>query len=153
MSNAWILALKSSSPLRFTRAARFRQMQTAKFATGKGMQMAWSALALGNLIQFMNTTEQLRRAIAIARERELAKLKSSPLVRRVDAKRGKLVARKLRAKSSQSMLDMGQLARHQPLPRFPDERTKQLFTAYEKRKWTPPTHSPSYKRNTTSSAN
>lgn len=82
----------------------------------------------------MTTTEQLRRAIAIARERELAKLKSNPLIRRVDAKRGKLVARKLRAKSSNSMLDMGEPRGHRRLPLYPDERTKQLFTAYQGRK-------------------
>lgn len=82
----------------------------------------------------MNTTEQLRNAIRITRLRELARLPANKLVRRVDAKRGKAVTRKMRKASSQSMLDMGQMKRHQPLPRFPDERTKQLFSAYDKRK-------------------
>ncbi len=82
----------------------------------------------------MNTTEQLRNALRITRLRELARLPSNKLVRRVDAKRGKSVTRKMRKASSLSMLDMGQTKRHQPLPRFPDERTKQLFNAYDKRK-------------------
>ena len=82
----------------------------------------------------MNTTEQLRNALRITRLRELAKLPSNKLVRRVDAKRGKAVTRKMRKAASLSMLDMGQTKRHQPLPRFPDERTKMLFAAYDKRK-------------------
>ena len=82
----------------------------------------------------MNTVEQLRRAIAIARERELARLRSSPIVRRVDAKRGKIVTRRMRAKSSSSMMDMGEPKGHRRLPLYPDERTKALFTAYNGRK-------------------
>ena len=82
----------------------------------------------------MNTTEQLREALRLGRLRELARLPSNKLVRRVDAKRGKSVTKKMRKASSQSMLDMGQTARHMPLPRYPDERTKSLFNAYEKRK-------------------
>lgn len=82
----------------------------------------------------MNTTEQLRNALHLVRLRELARLPSNKLVRRIDAKRGKIVVRRMRKQSSMSMLDMGQPARHQPLPRFPDERTKSLFNAYEKRK-------------------
>ena len=82
----------------------------------------------------MNTTEQLREALRITRLRELAKLPPNKLVRRVDAKRGKQVTQRMRKAASQSMLDMGQTKRHVPLPRFPDERTKQLFNAYDKRK-------------------
>ena len=82
----------------------------------------------------MNTTEQLREALRLGRLRELAKLPSNKLVRRVDAKRGKAVTQKMRKANSLSMLDRGQTKRHVPLPRFPDERTKQLFTAYDKRK-------------------
>ena len=82
----------------------------------------------------MNTTEQLREALRITRLRELAKLPANKLVRRVDAKRSKSVTRKMRKAASLSMLDMGQTKRHVPLPRFPDERTKQLFSAYDKRK-------------------
>ena len=82
----------------------------------------------------MNTTEQLREALRITRLRELARLPSNKLVRRVDAKRGKAITQRMRKQTSQSMLDMGQTKRHQPLPRYPDERTKQLFTAYDKRK-------------------
>ena len=80
------------------------------------------------------TKEQLREALRITRLRELARLPSNKLVRRVDAKRGKSVTKKMRKASSLSMLDMGQTKGHVPLPRFPDERTKQLFTAYDKRK-------------------
>jgi len=82
----------------------------------------------------MNTTEQLREALRLTRLRELARLPPNKLVRRVDAKRGKSITQRMRKKNSLSMLDMGQTKRHQPLPRFPDERTKQLFTAYDKRK-------------------
>ena len=82
----------------------------------------------------MNTTEQLRNALRITRLRELARLPSNKLVRRVDAKRGKQVTQRMRKANSLSMLDMGQTKRHQPLPRFPDERTKVLFAAYDKRK-------------------
>ena len=82
----------------------------------------------------MNTTEQLREALRLGRLRELAKLPANKLVRRVDAKRGKAITQRMRKKNSLSMLDMGQTKRHQPLPRYPDERTKQLFTAYDKRK-------------------
>ena len=82
----------------------------------------------------MNTTEQLREALRITRLRELAKLPSNKLVRRVDAKRGKQVTQRMRKAASLSMLDMGQTKRHIPLPRFPDERTKVLFNAYDKRK-------------------
>jgi len=82
----------------------------------------------------MNTTEQLREALRLTRLRELARLPPNKLVRRVDAKRGKSVARKMRKAASLSMLDMGQTKRHQPLPRYPDERTKVLFNAYDKRK-------------------
>jgi len=82
----------------------------------------------------MNTTEQLREALRLVRLRELARLPSNKLVRRVDAKRGKAITTKMRKAASLSMLDMGQTKRHIPLPRFPDERTKQLFTAYDKRK-------------------
>lgn len=82
----------------------------------------------------MNTTEQLRNALRITRLRELAKLPANKLVRRVDAKRGKAITQRMRKAASQSMLDMGQTKRHVPLPRFLDERTKQLFTAYDKRK-------------------
>ena len=82
----------------------------------------------------MNTTEQLREALRITRLRELAKLPANKLVRRVDAKRGKAITQRMRKAASLSMLDMGQTKRHVPLPRFPDERTKQLFSAYDKRK-------------------
>ena len=82
----------------------------------------------------MNTTEQLRNALRITRLRELARLPSNKLVRRVDAKRGKAITQRMRKAASLSMLDMGQTKRHIPLPRYPDERTKQLFTAYDKRK-------------------
>ena len=82
----------------------------------------------------MNTTEQLREALRITRLRELAKLPANKLVRRIDAKRGKAITQRMRKAASLSMLDMGQTKRHVPLPRFPDERTKQLFTAYDKRK-------------------
>ena len=82
----------------------------------------------------MNTTEQLREALRLGRLRELAKLPANRLVRRVDAKRGKAITQRMRKAASLSMLDMGQTKRHVPLPRFPDERTKQLFTAYDKRK-------------------
>ena len=82
----------------------------------------------------MNTTEQLREALRLGRLRELAKLPSNKLVRRVDAKRGKQVTQRMRKANSLSMLDMGQTKRHVPLPRFPDERTKMLFAAYDKRK-------------------
>ena len=82
----------------------------------------------------MNTTEQLREALRLGRLRELAKLPANKLVRRVDAKRGKSVTQRMRKANSLSMLDMGQTKRHVPLPRFPDERTQQLFTAYDKRK-------------------
>ena len=80
------------------------------------------------------TKEQLREALRITRLRELAKLPPNKLVRRVDAKRGKSITQRMRKANSLSMLDMGQTKRHVPLPRFPDERTKQLFTAYDKRK-------------------
>jgi len=80
------------------------------------------------------TTDQLRNALHLVRLRELSRLPSNKIVRRIDAKRGKTVARKMRKATSQSMLDMGQTRRHVPLPRFPDERTKMLFNAYEKRK-------------------
>jgi len=82
----------------------------------------------------MTTTEQLRRAVSLARERELARLRSSPIVRRVDAKRGKVVTRRMRAKSSSSMMDMGEPRGHKRLPLYPDERTKALFNAYKGRK-------------------
>lgn len=82
----------------------------------------------------MNTTEQLRNALRITRLRELARLPPNKLVRRVDAKRGKSITQRMRKKNSLSMLDMGQTKRHQPLPRYPDERTKVLFNAYDKRK-------------------
>jgi len=82
----------------------------------------------------MNTTEQLREALRLGRLRELAKLPPNKLVRRVDAKRGKQVTQRMRKAASLSMLDMGAPRRHMPLPRYPDERTKQLFTAYDKRK-------------------
>ena len=82
----------------------------------------------------MNTTEQLREALRITRLRELARLPPNKLVRRVDAKRGKAITQRMRKKNSLSMLDMGQTKRHQPLPRYPDERTKVLFNAYDKRK-------------------
>ena len=82
----------------------------------------------------MNTTEQLREALRITRLRELAKLPPNKLVRRVDAKRGKSITQRMRKANSLSMLDMGQTKRHVPLPRFPDERTKVLFAAYDKRK-------------------
>jgi len=82
----------------------------------------------------MNTTEQLREALRLTRLRELARLPPNKLVRRVDAKRGKSITQRMRKKNSLSMLDMGQTKRHQPLPRYPDERTKVLFNAYDKRK-------------------
>ena len=82
----------------------------------------------------MNTTEQLREALRLGRLRELAKLPANKLVRRVDAKRGKAITQRMRKANSLSMLDMGQTKWHMPLPKFPDERTKQLFTAYDKRK-------------------
>jgi len=82
----------------------------------------------------MNTVETLRRAIQLARQRELARLPSNPLVRRVDSKRGKVVARRMRAKSSSSMMDMGEPKGHRRLPLYPDERTKALFMAYKSRK-------------------
>lgn len=82
----------------------------------------------------MNTTDQLRNALHVVRLREIARLPSNKLVRRVDAKRGKQVTQRMRKASSLSMLDMGQTKGHIPLPRFPDERTKQLFAAYDKRK-------------------
>ena len=80
------------------------------------------------------TKEQLREALRITRLKELARLPSNKLVRRVDAKRGKAITQRMRKAASLSMLDMGQMKRHVPLPRFPDERTKQLFSAYDKRK-------------------
>jgi len=85
-------------------------------------------------MKMKTTNDQLREALHLVRLRELSRLPSNKLVRRVDAKRGKQVTQRMRKKNSLSMLDMGQTKRHIPLPRFPDERTKQLFTAYDKRK-------------------
>jgi len=85
-------------------------------------------------MKMKTTKEQLREALHLVRLRELSRLPSNKLVRRVDAKRGKAITQRMRKAASLSMLDMGQTKRHIPLPRFPDERTKQLFTAYDKRK-------------------
>jgi len=85
-------------------------------------------------MKMKTTNDQLREALRLVRLRELARLPSNKLVRRVDAKRGKAITQRMRKANSLSMLDMGQTKRHMPLPRFPDERTKLLFSAYEKRK-------------------
>ena len=77
---------------------------------------------------------KIAKAFTLLNERKWQKVAASPFIRRVDAKRGKSVTRKMRKAASQSMLDMGQTKRHQPLPRFLDERTKMLFSAYDKRK-------------------
>ncbi len=38
------------------------------------------------------------------------------------------------SKGKNSMMNMGQPTRHQPLPRFPSERERSLFAAHERRK-------------------
>jgi len=78
--------------------------------------------------------KKIAKAFTLLNERKWSRIAASPFVRRVDAKRGKAITQRMRKKNSLSMLDMGQTKRHIPLPRFPDERTKQLFTAYDKRK-------------------
>lgn len=72
-------------------------------------------------------------AVRMLSERHWSKIQPQPVVRRVEAKRGKLANRIERNKYSRSMM----VAQHPkgmlPVPRFNDERTKSLFASYQRR--------------------
>lgn len=73
------------------------------------------------------------RAYALLNERHWSKVQPQPVVRRTDAKRGKLVNRIERNKYSRSMMTAQHPKGMLPVPRFNDERTKNLFAAHGKR--------------------
>jgi hypothetical protein len=80
----------------------------------------------------MNTIEQLRYALVIQRERELASIPLHKPTSKRQAKSGHKYCRMQRAKQSLSMLDMGQERFHkQPVN---DSRTKELLAGYYRRK-------------------
>jgi len=83
----------------------------------------------------MNTIEQLRRALGIARESEMAQTPFLAIPTRRRAKEAKKSFRRIaRVSQASSMLNMGAPAGHQPVPLVNDSKTKTLLAAHARRR-------------------
>lgn len=83
----------------------------------------------------MNTIQQLRAALGLARERELAGLPMVNVPTRRRAKEAKKSFRRLaRESQADSMLNMPKPARHRPVPLVADAKTKTLLAAHARRR-------------------
>ena len=83
----------------------------------------------------MNTVEQLRRALGLGRERELAGMpfKGIPTKRQVKRARKSFI-KIARASQADSMLNMPKPTRHRPVPLVNDAKTKTLLAAHARRR-------------------
>lgn len=83
----------------------------------------------------MNTIEQLRRAVRMAREKEIDGLAWKGIPTRRRAKEAKKSFRRIaRASQADSMLNMGAPAGHKPVPLVADARTKVLLASHARRR-------------------
>lgn len=73
------------------------------------------------------------RAFQTLNERKWQKVQSSPIIRRVDAKRGKLACRIERNKGSKSMLAAKHPKGMPHIPLYLDSRTKEMMESYRRR--------------------